>query len=375
MSESSTFELLDPNEVVRMLPTSLRETIRRKSSRDPSSRFSRKLHALLSYVSANPEMEEQIGIGWLDDQVFQVCKKRLLEIMGIKLNTLNVNFHQLRFVQLQCDRQGWTRWRRDGFTRQEIGTDNAVSSNNHNNHNDSHHSHNLNSNSSNSNSVNSNELFDNPRGGQQHNSSVNNEDEENIELKLGHVTEEQINVLTSHVQIEWQEITGGDKKSVAANFFISKVASKYKQPQQEKANAYDVMKAIFAPHSTESIKFSAFYRFLAMFGPAETVMLKIHSLLEVATAGTPWLYFGLLPSSDFNGFYGHFDENEPNCLVLHNKDGTLTHVYNLPLVPSGESYIVNTQGTKYDSWEHYFQENPVPNDESFTEHDINSFVS
>ena len=78
------------------LPQYIRDIIHRRSSRDPSSRFSRKLHALLSYVSANPDMEDEIGLSWIDDEIFQVNKKRLLEIMKIKLNTLNVNFKNLK---------------------------------------------------------------------------------------------------------------------------------------------------------------------------------------------------------------------------------------------------------------------------------------
>ncbi|OHT07139.1 39 kDa initiator binding protein [Tritrichomonas foetus] len=350
-------ELMNPSDVVRMLPSNIQAILHRKSSRDPSSRFSRKLHALLSYVSANPEMEEQVGVSWLDDEIFQVCKKRLLEIMGIKLNTLNVNFHQLKFVQLQCDKQGWTRWRREGFTRREFNFGKSYNNNSHNN-------------------SQQDDIFSLQAPKDQLGGLPSSSTEEKIELKIGHMTSDQIDILSQHVQQEWQEIAGIDKKSVDVNYFVSTISARYKENEQPTHNAFDVLKAIFAPQGTDTVKFSDFYRFMAMFGPAKTVMLKIHSLLEVATAGTPWLYFGLLPSADFDDFYGHFDENEPNCLVLHKNDGTTTQIWNLPLSTSDEQYVIDDNCVKYASWQQYFAEHPPPGNETYSnEQEISVFAA
>ncbi|KAK8887891.1 hypothetical protein M9Y10_038950 [Tritrichomonas musculus] len=343
--------LSSPDFAARHLPKNIQDIIHRRSSRDPSSRFSRKLHALLSYVSANPNMEDEIGLSWIDDEIFQVNKKRLLEIMGIKLNTLNVNFKNLEFVQLHSDRPGWTRWRKRGFTKRAIigEKQNIQNPNNIN----------VNPNDNNGNDV---DFFNAPPP-----------EEEKVELKLGHMTTDQIDILTQHVNQEWHEIVG-DMKSTNATYFIQVLANRYKQPEQPFENASDVLKAILAPKKAESIKFSDFYRFMSMFGPAETVMLKIHSLLEAAMKPSPWLYFGLIPDAESSQFFGYFNEQEPNCLMIHDKKGNYEYLWNLPLTPSNESYVIDSQNNKYTSWESYFQTHPISEFNHFDEPVLTNFV-
>lgn len=346
--DTSNETLNSPDIAASHLPKNIQDIIRRRSSRDPSSQFPRKLHALLSYVSANPGKEEEIGLNWIDDEIFQVNKKRLLEIMGIKLNTLNVNFKNLEFKQLHCDKPGWTRWRKPGFTKRAISGEKQTIQ-----------APNINPNENPANEV---DFFS------------TQPEEEKVELKLGHMTTEQIDILTQHVNQEWHEIVGGDMKSTNATYFIQQLATRYKQPEQQFDNASDVLKAILAPKKTESIKFSDFYRFMSMFGPAKTVMLKIHSLLEAAMKPSPWLYFGLIPDADSPQVFGYFNEQEPNCLMIHDKKGNYEYLWNLPLTPSNESYVIDSQNNKYSSWESYFQAHPISDFFNFDEHELNNFV-
>jgi hypothetical protein len=109
-----------------------------------------------------------------------------------------------------------------------------------------------------------------------------------------------------------------------------------------------------------------------MFGPIETLMLKIHSLLEVATANTPWLYFGTLPRPDPIVF-GAFDEDEPNALVIRKGNQEIDRICNIPLVPFGEPFIVDRNDQKYMSWQEYFLQHPVPDDSPFPIAEMNTF--
>ena len=83
------------------LPHDIQQILRRKSSRDPSSRFSTKLHILLNFVqnSNDKDMEEKVGCAWVTDEEFRLNKRIITNILGIKLNTLNVNLHALGFIQ------------------------------------------------------------------------------------------------------------------------------------------------------------------------------------------------------------------------------------------------------------------------------------
>jgi hypothetical protein len=316
--------------VAQNFPSDLQEILKRRSSRDPATRFARKLHALLSYVSGDPHLEEEAGLGWIDDSVFRIFKSRLLGVLGLKLNTLNVNLRDLNFTQLQGDKTGWTRWRRDGFTRRAFAVGRRGEE------------------------LPPQEVF--PR--RQIRLPV-----EEISVPINHVAHispAELEALRHHVFCEWEQIVGTQVDySVASVFFIAKAAARYRLQQQSSQNAFDVIQAILTPQTTLSIKIEDFARFLAKFGPRETIMLKIHSLLEAAAVPEPWLYFGMIPTDD-GIVFGAFDDDEPNALVIRKGNDILDRVWNLPMVPFGGLFIMDKDRRMYGSWEEYFQANPVP---------------
>jgi hypothetical protein len=108
-----------------------------------------------------------------------------------------------------------------------------------------------------------------------------------------------------------------------------------------------------APREQPVINIADFFRFCSMFGPAETAMLKIHALLEVATAQNHWLYFGLFPSSEYR-IYGGFDDQESNALIIHHGMKELNRVWNLSLVSFGGDFVTDTHNRTYGSWEPFF---------------------
>jgi hypothetical protein len=327
-------------EVARSLPKDIQEMLARKSSKDPSTRFSRKLHALLSYVDANPEISRDIGVMWHDDNVFMIHKARLLGVMGLKINSLNVNLHSQGFVQLHEDRVGWTRWRRDGFTRREY-------------------------------QITTRRVPMQPAGFDQPPElfpvaqDVEPDDDHaprKPNPRLARLEVADCEPIQRQIVEEWMSLTESPDimLNVASSFLISKAAYRYRRPEQSYDNAFDVLRAIIVPQDDPNVQFWDFFRFMCEFGPPETAMLKIHSLLETATTdGYSWLYFGLLPGKDFNLPWASFDDLDANGLLIRDGRGGTKWVWNLPLVPFGEDFIVDANDRKYASWQAFFQEEPM----------------
>jgi hypothetical protein len=318
-------------QLARSLPSDVQDILGRRSSRDPTTRFVPKLHALLSYVSANPALEDEAGLGWIDDNVFRMFKPRLLGVLGVKLNTLNVNLRNLKFAQLQSDKSGWTRFRREGFTRRdfEVTVPDTPEP----------------------------DLFGQPLLPKPPQRS---EPEDKIDFRITCLTSEQDDLFTQSVVLEWQAIVeSSDITSVATAFFVSHASQRYCLPNQPSENAFDVIHAIVASQDPPTIKFSTFLKFMAEFGPPETVMLKIHSLLEVAQHPSPWLYFGPMAIVEDVELNGVFDDDAANLLLVRNRKRVLNKAWNVPIIPFGQEFVIDESGRRYASWQTFFEEHPV----------------
>ncbi|KAH0792548.1 39 kDa initiator binding protein [Histomonas meleagridis] len=302
------------------LPLEIQTALRRKSSRDPSSRFPSKLHLLLSYVAENPSLEDKIGVGWISDNEFRMNKKTLGSIMGIKLNTLNVNLKDLNFTQTQRDRNGWTHWKRDGFNKKDAGI-----------------------------------LI--PPTKQANIFSENNQII--IRFPTNEIQEISASIEFNNLaQKTWQDIVGGNFNSYQSNLFIEKAAQYLKHNEQPQDNAESVLKALITPCrlGIPSVSKNDFFRFLAMFGPAKSSMVKIAGLLEHSNNTGNWLSFA--PETQ-DGFYAAFDNNVQNCLVFHKTNGTTFCVYNIPTVEASQgNYLVDQNGRFYDCWGSFFNAHP-----------------
>ena len=304
------------------LPTEIKMTLRRKSSRDPSSRFPSKLHLLLSYVTDNPSLEEKIGVGWITDNVFRMNKKILGAIMGIKLNTLNVNLKDLGFEQTRRDRNGWTHWKREGFTKGKTGM--VLIS-------------------------------------QQRPTNTVSENQVLIRFPNLEIPEYTVNFdFTTISQNAWQSIVGGSYNTYPSKIFIQRAAQYLKHSEQPQDNAESVLRALIVPcrlgfHSVSKIDF---FRFLAMFGPPSSAMVKIAGLLEHSNNTGNWLSFAP-EAQEPNSFYASFDSAVPNCLVFHKSNGTTFRVYNFPTIEIAKgNYLVDQNGRYYDCWGGFFNAHP-----------------
>ena len=315
----------EPSDPISFLPFDIQTLLKRKSSRDPSSRFTAKLHRLLAYVDLHKNLADTIGCAWDSEDEFRLNKRTIVGIMGIKINTLNVNLHQLGFIQQKHNKDGWTLWKKNGFTRSSADyIDSAVS-----------------------------------MTGKKSSSNFT------PSFKLGKVNPQQSELFIENCKNIWMAMLNVDDKPVPTHKFIEKAAMRFKQNEQPIENAQDVIKAIIAPvPSQDTISFNMFCKFMAMFGPEHTIMLKIASLLSCSNSTGQWLNFDPNPTS--SSFYATFRDSEPNCLVLNRKHSEPECIWNLPHIEAtnNSKYIVDADDKYYSTWEDYFHFHP-PQDNSY----------
>lgn len=304
-----------------VLPPELRSLLKRKSSRDPNSRFSNKLFYVLKFTSDHPDQVDAIGAAWESDEEFRMNKKTLANVMGIRLNTLNVNLRDLGFCRQQRNHDGWTWWKKSGFTRLNPPVPEA-------------------------------NLF----GDIIDQSSVV---PANPIYKLGKISQNQLMTFHNEAISLWEQITGSTHIIAPSTTFIENAAKLFKQPEQPVDNANAVISAIIETRKQGTVRFIDFCHFLAMFGPKETVMVKIANLLICSRMGeNSWLVFGE-PDPVINvPIYGSFLANEPNCLRIRLKN-QIIDVWNDPLTPSTQYYVIDSTGMRFRDWEQYFTANPV----------------
>lgn len=310
------------SEVLASLPSDLRAILSRKSSRDPESRFTSKLHMLLSYVSDNPSLEDDLGVAWVSNDEFKLNKRVLANIMSIKLNTLNVNLKDLHFQQQQHNKDGWTRWKKVGFTRSQIsGTSQSL-----------------------------------PKG-----KKVIREATFNLPFHIGSFTDILFKEFQQICIHSWKELTGlNTNRSYDSEMFLQHAVAKFKLPNQDERQALSIIRNIIVPQHVELINFEMYARFLAMFGPPQTAMQKIISLFESTEKENAETFLLFSKPSVMPQHYAIFDENEQNCLTIRN-GGNILSLWNIPLISADEGYyVVDCEGQLYKSWEDYFKIHHLP---------------
>ena len=332
------FIIIIKNYMSDKLPDYVKEIINQKSSRNPGSRFARKIHTLLSYVETNPEAYDQIGLQWISDERFKMNKKLLKEVLGIKENSLNVNLKKLNFTQTSYDKLGWTEWYKKDFNKIELNT------------------------FQNDNFPITDEQF--PRI-MVNSVFTNQSNQQNIpedafskasHIVLGFINEDRKQqVLKQAIQI-WQEIANNDSTdSLSGEYFLLRLAKKWQLPHQDFNNALSVLSNILISNDTSVITFLDFYKIYCAFGPEPTVMNKISDLLEVCAGEDGWLYFGFTVAEikSVTMQYAYFDDNEPNCLILVNGSNT-TKVWNIPDIIENDIYIYAEDSNMYQDWQSFF---------------------
>jgi hypothetical protein len=304
------------------LPEHIREALKRKSSRDPASRFTKKLHVLLEYVDQTRD-SDRAGVSWVTDDEFKMNKPVLANVMGIKLNTLNVNLRDLHFNLVLREKDGWTHWRQDGFTRGSSGVDPDQAP-----------------------------ALVRP----QHRPPTALTKSLPEPFTLGRLSREQHERFFAEANSLWVELFQSPPTvPIARDLAIERAAARFRYNEQPLQNAREVIEAIILPGPVDpKLTFSDFCRFLAMFGPAKAVMLKIAAILTCSNATGKWLTFDRTPPKLP---FAAFDEAVPNCLIVHHGDHSKERVYNNPTMVS--MYLIDDLGRTCQDWDEWFVTHPV----------------
>jgi hypothetical protein len=271
----------------------------------------------LTYVTQLPTIADRVGLSWISEEEFKMHKVILSGVMGIKPNTLNVNLRDLCFVQRQRSKDGWSFWCRPGFCRTSCGIDI--------------------------------EIGQGISLGPLHAC---------LPFKLGHLTDSQIELFQTGCHILWNEIFQCPPTSpITRETALERTAIRFRYNEQTIQNAKDVIEAILLPSAMDvQLGFTEFAKFLAMFGPEKTIMVKIAALLKCSNATGKWLTFDRIVGKPP---FATFAPTMPNCLVIHHGDGAIERVYNLPSLE--REYLVDDFGKTGRDWDDWFTAHPVRN--------------
>jgi hypothetical protein len=298
------------------LPDHIRDVLKRKSTRDPMTRFPTKLHLLLSYTQDLPSYQEMVGLAWINETEFRMNKNTVANVMVIKTNTLNVNLHDLKFRNIGLDEEGWTRWTRSGFTRSFNG------------------------------------LVPNKVFSQSGAWAL---------LKLERLTAEEQNLFQSECTRLWSEILKCNRDCpVPLRRAVPWLAEHLRCGEQPLDNACKVISTILCPRfNCAHFLFADFCQFMAQFGPERTVMLKIASLLGCSNATGQWLTFEK-DQGHLKVPVAYFGAKCENCLTVCHGDGWVERLYQNPCVEAESGrYLIDDDGNTYQDWEEWFDDHPV----------------
>jgi hypothetical protein len=289
----------------------------------------RKLYLLLRHVDEVPSHRDQVGLYWLNDEELTMSKLTLMNVMGIDRRTLNRNLRDRHFAQIEPNKDGWTRWRRDGFTRPSGGTTELDSL-------------------PNIAAPISPRTFTAPRTAPG--------------FALGELNSVQTDTFWAGARTLWKDLFHvGPDQQIEIQAALEMMAARFKHSEQPLSNAKDIIRAIMIRPECDLLSFVDFSRCLAMFGPVDTIMLKILSLLTCSNDRGKLLTFDPEVMTDKHGpAFARFDDRAPNCLIIRHYSGLIERVFNDPLANGAiSSYLRDERGKWYSNWDEYFRKHPV----------------
>lgn len=298
--------VLPSSSPLSVLPRELQTLMKMKSSRDPNSRFSTKLHALLSYCDDHPDLENVLGCHWVNGSEFRMNKTILAQALGIKLNTLNIDLRKLGFFQVVPTRDHWGVWSRRDFCQRNSAV-----------------------------------LLSFAQQGW------------TVPFKLGEVSVRDRSAFERMMIELWAELAGPSAPlQIPAELFLPKIALKLKADDQELCDALDFVNQMIVRTNNGMIEIDSFARFMARFGPAESALGKIADLLAASKRTGLWIQLPSCPRNVMTPVYGEFQDEEPNCLVIWGREDRKTRVWNRPI--QSERYIIDEMRREYRGWTDYF---------------------
>ena len=293
------------------IPENILFEVRKRSTKNQSSRFPNRLKILLDWVGRDPDRGKIAGCGWKSSTTFFMDKTVLCSVLDVKQNTLNVNLKELGFEQCEAKKGNLTFWRNPLFTEESQREDvfkiknitkNIVDPN------DGFHIEGVFA-----------TLLDDIR--------LFGMSERETSLFKRLVIEMWLNLLQSRVlfAISLREFTDVLEEKVGLS-----------------ADNYSLLEALHTK-IPDVIDINDFAVFLARFGPFDNIIFKLGKLQQVI----PDLR---LESTQFGTISSFFSNTFDNCFSFQCQGGEY-HCYNLPNIGSSSNYIINEDGEQFQSWQ------------------------
>lgn len=304
------------------IPPNIIEKIRRRSNRSEQSRFPYKVWTLLDWAKMDPEKQNAVGCGWLQDNEFFINKNKLCEILDCKLNTLNVNLKTLGFIQTKSRVNDITYWRNNGFTM----TSDPMG-------------------------------FERIRNSRCKPDSLVNLNHSAVylplleNLQLYNMDDHSINVFKREVVERWENLVGSKLIFAVTQPDFMKVFTHNCETMANYNDVY-VIQQVLAPRIPNVIDIFDFAVFLARFGPFNDSPYKIFQYQTILSEIRPDFFMFNAPS-----LTSYFSNTFNNCFRFQLPQNGEYHCYNLPLVSANAQYLVDEDGAVYQSWHMMLQQN------------------
>lgn len=298
--------------IVDRIPRELRELLQRKTTRDPSSKFLNKIHILLTLSENSQETKTELGIMWNGDNDFKILKSTLIEILDIKLNTLNVLLKSNDFHPLRGEKDRWTRFKHDLLQRNSpLMTPEQLSA----------------------------EAV--PQLIHQRQSEIPYFNEVDAFLKtypLDFLTETELQLFKADVAQTWAAITNEHNVTfLTTSDFLSKASPILRHPNQTIINAVEILSELATPDNEIAVTFKKFCQMLMAFGPSRSFMQKVQNILSHSHQHGNWFYAGITPENDISAC---FSEDEPEVLEIKQDGNVVRRITNNPTIDSDGEYLM-----------------------------------
>jgi hypothetical protein len=174
----------------------------------------------------------------------------------------------------------------------------------------------------------------------------------------GNLDPEDVQFFWKRSKAEWVEMFGTEV-AVPARVFVKKAAETFSLPNQDIANAREVLNTFLDIDRGQPVNIAAFCGLLATFGPSASLMRKLKQYLECpeeARAAIQWIDMGSAKDLAL------VEAEEGNSFEADTVNGSKI-VYNLVTIDADGRYLLDSDGKRYSSWTDFCTENPPATEE------------
>jgi hypothetical protein len=166
----------------------------------------------------------------------------------------------------------------------------------------------------------------------------------------GRLRNDNLMIFWTEAQQLWLKLCDG-KQEIEITDFILKATDEFCLPNQEWQNAYEAVEWWFSPTTFTNVRFPLFCGFLAQFGPGPTAIRKLKHYLQCQSP----LKNHLIPSTveDLIKPGCNCETIAMNAFHIAVGDQKII-VYNDPFIDTTDSYLVGSDGERYQSWSEFF---------------------